>query len=78
MTELGWGITGGTGIAPLGGAWGKPGWVAPPCPGDGRWMLGREDSPWYPTARLFRQPSPGDWASVFENIRTALTEEAKG
>jgi hypothetical protein len=40
---------------------------------DWRWMLNRDDSPWYPTMRLFRQPSPGDWDSVICRI----TEELK-
>jgi hypothetical protein len=39
-------------------------------------MLEREDSPWYPTLRLFRQPAPGDWKTVFENLRRSLTELA--
>lgn len=78
ITELDLVITVDTSIAHLAGALGKPVWMALPFPGDWRWMLKREDSPWYPTARLFRQPKPGDWASVFENIRQALAEEAKG
>jgi hypothetical protein len=36
-------------------------------------MLGREDNPWYPTLRLFRQPAPGDWTTVFENLGRSLT-----
>jgi len=39
-----------------------------------RWMLEREDSPWYPTARLFRQRRPGDWDEVFERIRTEFAD----
>ena len=35
-------------------------------------MLGRDDTPWYPTMRLFRQPAPNDWASVFGDVRRAL------
>jgi hypothetical protein len=39
---------------------------------DWRWMHGREDTPWYPTMRLFRQPRPGDWRSVAEQVASAL------
>ncbi len=77
ITELDLVITVDTSIAHLAGALGKPVWVALPFPGDWRWMLDRDDSPWYPTARLFRQPKPGDWETVFGNIRAALAQEAK-
>ncbi len=51
-----------TAIAHVAGALGKPTWVALPEPAEWRWMVGREDSPWYPGHhRLFRQSSPGDW-----------------
>ena len=49
-------------------------WVALPLVPDWRWMLGRSDSPWYPTMRLFRQERPGDWEGVFHKIRAALRE----
>jgi len=45
---------------------------------DWRWLLDRSDSPWYPTMRLFRQKSPGDWASVFAEITIALRERMRG
>jgi ADP-heptose:LPS heptosyltransferase len=61
-----------TSVAHLAAALGRPTWILIPfCP-DWRWMLEREDSPWYPTARLFRQPAPGDWASVIRRVRDEL------
>ena len=63
-----------TGIAHLAGALGVPVWVAVPYRTDWRWMLGRSDSPWYPTMRLFRQQRWGDWEGVFDEIATALAE----
>jgi len=61
-----------TSVAHLAGALGKPVWILLPyCP-DWRWMLDREDSPWYPTARLYRQPRSGDWAAVLERVRDEL------
>jgi tetratricopeptide (TPR) repeat protein len=55
-------------IAHLAGALGVPVWVALPYVPDWRWLLKREDSPWYPTMRLFRQGEPGKWQEVFERI----------
>ncbi|MFZ1086858.1 MAG: hypothetical protein WAN35_17985, partial [Terracidiphilus sp.] len=43
---------------------------------DWRWLLNRDDSPWYPTMRLFRQPSLGGWHAVVEEVRAALVERA--
>jgi hypothetical protein len=65
-------ITCDTAIAHLAGALGVPTWIALSFVPDWRWMLVRRDSPWYPTATLFRQPRLGDWASVFDDLRTAL------
>jgi hypothetical protein len=59
--------------AHLAGALGAPVWVALKHVPDWRWLLNREDSPWYPGMRLFRQKEPGDWESVFREIEDALT-----
>ena len=58
--------------AHLAGALGIPVWVALPFTADWRWMRGRDDSPWYPTMRLFRQPAYGDWSGVFAAMARAL------
>lgn len=58
----------------LAGALGRPAWVLLPFVPDWRWMLDRDDTPWYPSLRLFRQSSRGDWASVIDKLRDALTE----
>jgi tetratricopeptide (TPR) repeat protein len=59
-------------VAHLAGALGVPVWLALPFAPDWRWLLKREDSPWYPHHRLFRQSRPGDWNEVFERIAGAL------
>ncbi len=66
-----------TALAHLAGALGVPIWVALPMGPDWRWMLDREDSPWYPTARLFRQTELGRWDTVFDRIAAALTERVQ-
>jgi hypothetical protein len=71
-------ITSDTSIAHLGGALGVPVWVALKFIPDWRWMLDRADSPWYPTMRLFRQKSDGDWQRVFEEMKTEVLELTTG
>lgn len=57
-----------TSVAHLAGALGKPVWLLDRFNSCWRWLVGRHDSPWYPTLRLFRQPRPGDWGSVVEEV----------
>jgi ADP-heptose:LPS heptosyltransferase len=64
-------------IAHLAGALGRPVWVALQFVSDWRWQLERPDSPWYPSMRLFRQNTRGDWQSVFAAIEEALRQAAK-
>jgi ADP-heptose:LPS heptosyltransferase len=61
-----------TSVAHLAGAMGKPVWVLIPFAPDWRWMLEREDSPWYPSMRLFRQPKRGEWDAVFQRVAGEL------
>ena len=65
-------ITVDTALAHLAGAGGRPVWTLLAYAPDWRWMLGRNDTPWYPTMRLFRQPAPNDWAGVFRAVRQEL------
>ena len=65
-------VTVDTSIAHLAGAMARPVWVALKHMPEWRWMLGRSDSPWYPTMRLFRQRSAGDWEGVFADVADAL------
>ncbi len=61
-----------TSVAHVAGALGRPTWLMVPFQPDWRWLLARDDSPWYPTMRLFRQPAIGDWASVTARLRDEL------
>ena len=72
LTEVDLVITVDTMLAHLAGALGRPVWTLLPFAPDMRWMLGRADTPWYPTMRLFRQPAPNDWAGVFREVRGEL------
>ena len=65
-----------TSVAHLAGALGKEVWTLLPFSPDWRWMLNRSDSPWYPTMRLFRQPSVCDWKSVLQEVRKALVKRS--
>src|SRR5205823_492408 len=58
--------------AHIAGALGRPAWVLLPSPCDWRWLDGRDDSPWYPSVRLFRQTRRGDWNDVLARVATAL------
>jgi hypothetical protein len=72
ITALDLVITSDTAIAHLAGALGRPTFLALQRWPDWRWLLDRDDTPWYPTMRLFRQSEPDKWACVFERIRAAV------
>ena len=65
-----------TAVAHLAGAMGKPVWTLLPFAPDWRWMLEREDSPWYPTMRLFRQSCTGNWHDVIARVADELAQYA--
>ena len=70
-------VTSDSAVAHVAGALGVPVWVPLAFAPDWRWMLGRDDSPWYPTMRLFRQAAPGEWDGVFQRIRGELSSAVK-
>jgi hypothetical protein len=61
-------------VGHLAGALGRPVWTLLHSHADWRWMLQREDSPWYPTMRLFRQPEPGNWGAVLDRVQEELNQ----
>jgi ADP-heptose:LPS heptosyltransferase len=63
-----------TSVAHLSAALGRPTWILLPYRPDWRWLLDREDSPWYPTARLYRQGTIGDWKGVLQRIGRDLID----
>jgi hypothetical protein len=67
-----------TSVAHLAGAMGKPVWILLRYVPDWRWLLGREDSPWYPTARLFRQPTLDAWDPVVDRVGAELEHLIRG
>ncbi|MGO8902232.1 MAG: glycosyltransferase family 9 protein, partial [Isosphaeraceae bacterium] len=69
-------ITPDTSLAHLAGALGVPVWVTIPFSSDWRWLLDREDTPWYPSMRLFRQSRWGDWDEVFHRMAREISEVA--
>src|SRR5262249_27664062 len=71
-------VTCDTAIAHLAGALGVPAWIALPFVPNWRWLLDREDTPWYPTVRLFRQNSAGDWDEPFRRMAEELTCLVRG
>ncbi len=78
ISELDLVITVDTSVAHLAGALGKPVWVLLATRVDWRWMAEGTTSPWYPTARLFRQAKPGAWGPVLAQVRTELEKMASG
>jgi tetratricopeptide (TPR) repeat protein len=77
MTHLDLIITSDTSIAHLAGALARPTWVALKYVPDWRWLLDREDNPWYPAVRLFRQETAGDWKPVFARIEQELRSQTR-
>lgn len=73
MASLDLVVTCDTSVAHLAGALGRPVWVALKHDSEWRWLRGRDDSPWYPSLRLFRQRAAGEWPPVFEAMARALT-----
>jgi len=70
-------VTADTSVAHLAGAMGRPAWIMLPYVPDYRWLLDRDDSPWYPAVRLFRQDATRDYAKVVDHIRAELVVFAR-
>ena len=68
-------ITCDTSVGHLAGALGKSAWVLLPYSPDWRWIIGRDNSPWYPHTRLFKQFEPGNWTEVFERVTSAIRDQ---
>ncbi len=66
-----------TSVAHLAAAMGKPTWILSRHNGCWRWLLNRSDSPWYPSVRLFRQPTFGDWVTVMQEVAIALAAQSQ-
>ena len=75
LAELDLLISSDTSVVHLAGAMGKPAWVILPYASEWRWLKEREDTPWYPRVRLFRQDRPRDWEAQFQRVRNALAEQ---
>jgi hypothetical protein len=69
-------VTVDTSVGHLTAAMGKPAWILIATSPDWRWLLKRQDSPWYPTVRLFRQTEPRRWSDVFSKVADALSNPA--
>jgi hypothetical protein len=65
-----------TSVVHLAGALGRPVWMLLPTCNDWRWLLGRQDSPWYPTLKIFRQRALGDWAGTLSELNSELNQFA--
>jgi ADP-heptose:LPS heptosyltransferase len=68
-------VTVDTSVAHLAAALGRPTWILLPHTPDYRWLLGRDDSPWYPSARLYRQDESRDYATVLAHVRGELGKQ---
>jgi ADP-heptose:LPS heptosyltransferase len=66
-----------TAVVHLAGALGREVWTLLPFTSDWRWLADRDDSPWYPSMRLFRQDKPDDWDGIFRKVTAALSEKIK-
>jgi hypothetical protein len=70
-------ITVDTAVAHLAGALGRPVWMLNRFDSCWRWFIGRDDTPWYPSMRQFRQTSRGEWGGVIDRVRDALAERSR-